>query len=186
MSVSVYSAIAAFLWFDLFVLLFSFLRWKLNLLLGYQIFPLMFLVVLSLVRLVAPVEMPFAVIVDSANIMPFFLDPLGIALFSIGGVAVTVGWVLLLGVSLVAAVLLIRFLVLTRRKLRCLGCFAPTEDQRLLDIFARVKQGTLPPGRVPCASPTGPPAPACLGFFTPPSSCPGRCATSPMRRSITC
>ena len=118
MSISFYSVIVAFLWFDLFVLLFSFLRWKLNLLLGYQIFPLMFLVVLSLVRLLTPVEMPFAVIVDSANIMPFFLDPLGIALFSIGGVEVTVGWVLLLGVSLVAAVLLIRFLVLTRRKLR--------------------------------------------------------------------
>lgn len=120
MSISFYSAIAAFLWFDLFVLLLSFLRWKLNLLLGYQIFPLVFLVVLSLTRLLIPVELPFAVIVDSTNIMPFFLDPLGIALFSIGGRVVTVGWMLLFGVSLVAVVLLVRFLVLTRRKLRYL------------------------------------------------------------------
>ena len=165
MSVSFYSAIAAFLWFDLFVLLFSFLRWKLNLLLGYQIFPLMFLVVLSLVRLVAPVEMPFAVIVDSANIMPFFLDPLGIALFSIGGVVVTVGWVLLLGVSLVAAVLLIRFLVLTRRKLRWLGCFAPTEDQRLLDIFARVKQSAPSTRKCTLCVADGPSGPCVFGIF---------------------
>ena len=165
MSISFYSAIAAFLWFDLFVLLFSFLRWKLNLLLGYQIFPLVFLVVLSLSRLLIPVELPFVIIIDSSHVMPFFLDPLRDVLFSVGGRAVTVGWLLLFGVSLVAVVLLVRFLVLTRQKLRYLGCFIPTEDQRLLDIFARVKQSAPSTRDCTLCVSDGPSGPCVFGIF---------------------
>ena len=165
MSISFYSAIAAFLWFDLFVLLFSFLRWKMNLLLGYQIFPLVFLVVLSLARLLIPAELPFVIIIDSSHVMPFFLDPLRDVLFSVGGRAVTVGWLLLFGVSLVAVVLLVRFLVLTRQKLRYLGCFVPTEDQRLLDIFARVKQNAPSTRNCTLCVSDGPSGPCVFGIF---------------------
>ena len=74
MSISLYSVLTTFLWFNVFILLLCFLRWKLKILLGYQLFPLVLLIGLSVVRLLVPVEPFFALEVESTRVLPFLQD----------------------------------------------------------------------------------------------------------------
>lgn len=139
MSISLYSVLTTFLWFNVFVLLLCVLRWKLKILLGYQLFPLMLLIVLSVVRLLVPVEPFFALEVESTRVLPFLQDRSRIEVASIGARPVTVALLAVLVLSAVSVVLLIRLFFLLHRKSRCLRQGARTDDPRLLAIFQRVK-----------------------------------------------
>lgn len=139
MSISLYSVLTTFLWFNVFVLLLCVLRWKLKILLGYQLFPLMLLIVLSVVRLLVPVEPFFALEVESTRVLPFLQDCSRIEVASIGARPVTVALLAVLVLSAVSVVLLIRLFFLLHRKSRCLRQGARTDDPRLLAIFQRVK-----------------------------------------------
>lgn len=63
MTISIYSLITAFIWFNLFILLSWLFRSKLGLFLQYNLSPLIFLVALTVIRLLAPIETPFPIVI---------------------------------------------------------------------------------------------------------------------------
>lgn len=139
MSISLYSVLTTFLWFNVFVLLLCILRWKLKILLGYQLFPLLLLIGLSVVRLLVPVEPFFALEVESTRVLPFLQDRSRVEVASIGGQTVTVASLVILVLSAVSLALLVRLFFLLHRKSSQLRQGARTDDPRLLAIFQRVK-----------------------------------------------
>lgn len=76
MSISIYSVLTSFLWFNLFVLVLCVLRWKLKIILGYNLYPLFVLTVLSTVRLLLPFEPSFATVLRSERVLPFLQEVL--------------------------------------------------------------------------------------------------------------
>lgn len=139
MSISLYSVLTTFLWFNVFVLLLCILRWKLKILLGYQLFPLLLLIGLSVVRLLVPVEPSFALEVESTRVLPFLQDRSRVEVAAIGGQTVTVASLVILVLSAVSLALLVRLFFLLHRKSSQLRQGARTDDPRLLAIFQRVK-----------------------------------------------
>lgn len=139
MSISLYSVLTTFLWFNVFVLLLCVLRWKLKILLGYQLFPLLLLIGLSVVRLLVPVEPSFALEVESTRVLPFLQDRSRVEVAAIGGQTVTVASLVILVLSAVSLALLVRLFFLLHRKSSQLRQGARTDDPRLLAIFQRVK-----------------------------------------------
>ena len=139
MSISLYSVLTTFLWFNVFVLLLCVLRWKLKILLGYQLFPLLLLIGLSVVRLLVPVEPFFALEVESTWVLPFLQDRSRVEVAAIGGQTVTVASLVILVLSAVSLALLVRLFFLLHRKSSQLRQGARTDDPRLLAIFQRVK-----------------------------------------------
>lgn len=139
MSISLYSVLTTFLWFNVFILLLCFLRWKLKILLGYQLFPLVLLIGLSVVRLLVPVEPFFALEVESTRVLPFLQDRSRVEVAAIGGQTVTVASLVILVLSAVSLALLVRLFFLLHRKSSQLRQGARTDDPRLLAIFQRVK-----------------------------------------------
>ena len=139
MSISLYSVLTTFLWFNVFVLLLCILRWKLKILLGYQLFPLLLLIGLSVVRLLVPVEPFFALEVESTRVLPFLQDRSRVEVAAIGGQTVTVASLVILVLSAVSLALLVRLFFLLHRKSSQLRQGARTDDPRLLAIFQRVK-----------------------------------------------
>ena len=139
MSISLYSVLTTFLWFNVFVLLLCVLRWKLKILLGYQLFPLLLLIGLRVVRLLVPVEPFFALEVESTRVLPFLQDRSRVEVAAIGGQTVTVASLVILVLSAVSLALLVRLFFLLHRKSSQLRQGARTDDPRLLAIFQRVK-----------------------------------------------
>ena len=139
MSISLYSVLTTFLWFNVFILLLCFLRWKLKILLGYQLFPLVLLIGLSVVRLLVPVEPFFALEVESTRVLPFLQDRSRVEVAAIGGQTVTVASLVILVLSAVSLALLVRLFFLLHRKSSQLRQGARTDDPRLLAIFQRLK-----------------------------------------------
>ena len=139
MSISLYSVLTTFLWFNVFVLLLCVLRWKGKILLGYQLFPLLLLIGLSVVRLLVPVEPFFALEVESTRVLPFLQDRSRVEVAAIGGRSVTVASLVILALSAVSLALLVRLFFLLHQKSSRLRQGARADDPRLLAIFQRVK-----------------------------------------------
>lgn len=140
MNISVYSVLTAFLWFNLFILILSFLRWKSGVILGYRLFPLIAAIVLSLVRLLLPFEPSFVVILRSEHVLSFLRDTSRIKVLTLGTTDLTLGWLVLLVLSLVSVLLLTRLLILVHREGRKIQNYAQTEDRRLLSLFQQVME----------------------------------------------
>lgn len=140
MNISVYSVLTAFLWFNLFILILSFLRWKSGVILGYRLFPLIAAIVLSLVRLFLPFEPSFVVILRSEHVLSFFQDVSRIKVLTLGTTDLTLGWAIFLVLSLVSVFLLTRLLSLVHREGRKIQSYAQTEDRRLLSLFQQVME----------------------------------------------
>ena len=139
MSISLYSVLTTFLWFNVFILLLCFLRWKLKILLGYQLFPLLLLIGLSVVRLLVPVEPSFALEVESTRVLPFLQDRSRVEVAANRGPTVTGASQVFLVLSAVSQARRVRLFFLLRRKSSQLRQGARTDDPRLLAIFQRVK-----------------------------------------------
>lgn len=140
MNISIYSVLTAFLWFNLFILILSFLRWKSGVILGYRLFPLIAAIVLSLVRLLLPFEPSFVVILRSEHVLSFLLDASRIEVLTLGTTDLTLGWAIFLVLSLVSVLLLTRLLILVHREGRKIQSYAQTEDRRLLSLFQQVTE----------------------------------------------
>ena len=140
MNISVYSVLTAFLWFNLFILILSFLRWKSGVIFGYQLFPMIAAIVLSLVRLFLPFEPSFVVILHSEHVLSFLLDASRIKVLTLGTTDLTLGWAIFLVLSLVSVLLLTRLLILVHREGRKIQSYAQTEDCRLLSLFQQVME----------------------------------------------
>lgn len=140
MTISTYSVLTAFLWFNLFILILSFLRWKSGVILGYRLFPLIAAIVLSLVRLLLPFEPSFVVILRSEHVLSFLRDTSRIKVLTLGTTDLTLGWLGLLVLSLVSVLLLTRLLSLVHREGRKIQNYAQTEDRRLLSLFQQVTE----------------------------------------------
>ena len=115
MSISIYSVLTSFLWFNLFVLVLCVLRWKLKIILGYNLYPLFVLTVLSTVRLLLPFEPSFATVLRSERVLPFLQEVLRKKII-IGSMNIPLWVMIVLILSLVSAILLIRLLSSVRQE----------------------------------------------------------------------
>ena len=140
MNISIYSVLTSFLWFNLFVLILCFLRWKLKIVLGYNLLPLIMLLVLSMIRLFFPFEPSFSIVLRSKRILPFIQELLQMKIITIGATNITLALVAGLILSLVSSLLFAYLLFSIHRKLKEVNASTPTENIRLLLIFERIKE----------------------------------------------
>lgn len=148
MSISIYSVLTSFLWFNLFIIILCFLRRKLGIILGYSLLPLTILLVLSIVRLLFPFELPFAIVLRSEQMLPIIQKILRTRVFSAGTTNITLTIMVVSILSLVSVVLFVRLLLLVHRKLRSFKSRVQTDDTRLLSIFEQIKNES--PSRRKC------------------------------------
>lgn len=137
MSISIYSVLTSFLWFNLFVLILCVLRWKLKIILGYNLYPLLVLTVLSTVRLLFPFEPSFATVLRSERVLPFLQEVLRKKII-IGSMDIPLWIMIVLILSLVSAILLIRLLFSVRQELLKMRAYQQTDHARVLSIFQKV------------------------------------------------
>lgn len=136
----------AFVWFNLFILLFYILRKKLGILLGYQYLPLMIVVILSLFRLFVPLETPYTTVLRSYHILPRIQEILQISVIQCGLVCITLGILVVCIFSLVSFFLLIRLLRMIQKECKAINCLPRIVDKRLIHLFQTVKEES-PVGR---------------------------------------
>ena len=137
MSISIYSVLTSFLWFNLFVLVLCVLRWKLKIILGYNLYPLFVLTVVSTVRLLLPFEPSFATVLRSERVLPFLQEVLRKKII-IGSMNIPLWVMIVLILSLVSAILLIRLLSSVRQELLKMRAYQQTDHARVLSIFQKV------------------------------------------------
>lgn len=137
MSISIYSVFTAFLWFNLFIFLFCVLRWKLKIILGYNLYPLFALTILSAVRLLFPFELPFVTVLRSEHVLPFLQEVLRKKAV-IGATKIPMWAIIVLFSSLISAILLVRLLSSLCRALRRMKTYPQTDCSRVLSIFQSV------------------------------------------------
>jgi beta-lactamase regulating signal transducer with metallopeptidase domain len=134
----------ALIWFNIFVLLGSLLQRKLCLFLHYNFYPILFLIFLSLIRLVAPVETPFTVVIQSWVVFPAIQNAMKTEIAFTESSSLTVFGILTLISSIIAVVLLIRLLRTYRRGFKVVNSCPQTEDARLLGIMDGIVRETKP------------------------------------------
>lgn len=137
MSISIYSVLTSFLWFNLFVLILCVLCWKLKIILGYNLYPLLVLTVLSTVRLLFPFEPSFATVLRSERVLPFLQEVLRKKII-IGSMDIPLWVMIVLILSLVSEILLIRLLFSVRQELLKMRAYQQTDHARVLSIFQKV------------------------------------------------
>lgn len=141
---TIYSLIMAIVWFDIFVLLGSLLQRKLCLFLNYNLYPITLLIVLSLIRLFAPVETPLTIIIRSEVIVPAIQRALKTEVALNSSVVVPVAGMVIAVASVVSIVLLARFFRACWNEIKTVRSFVETEDRRLLGLMDEIVQETKP------------------------------------------
>lgn len=144
MNLTAYSLIMAVIWFDIFVLLGSLLQRKLHLFLNYNFYPIVLLIVLSLIRLFAPVETPFTTVIQSWVIAPAIQKALKAEIALGGSLAVPAFEAIVFVASAIAVVLLIKMLRTYRRGFMVVNGYPKTDDKRLLGIMGTIVQKDKP------------------------------------------
>ena len=96
MSITMYSVFMAILWFSVFTVIFSLLmrhNWFVG---AFNIWTLVILVALCILRAVMPIELPGAIVLRSYTLFGIVRDALNYGLFTVAGFNVTVLTVLLI------------------------------------------------------------------------------------------
>ena len=148
MSISIYSVLTTFLWFNLFVLLLCFLRWKLKIILGYSLLPLSMLLILSTMRLLLPLEPSFAIVLRSEQLLPLMQTLLRTKVITIGSTNITLAMLVVLVLLIVSVVRIAHILLLIHRMTQRMATYTQTDDIRVLSIFERIQEES--PSRRKC------------------------------------
>ena len=130
----------AIIWFDIFVLLGSLLQRRFCLFINYNLYPILVLILLSLVRLLAPVETPFTVVIQSWVIFPAVQNVMKTEILG----SITVFGAATILCMIIAAVLLVRLFRAYRAEYRVVDACPQTENQRLLEMMEEVVRQTKP------------------------------------------
>lgn len=176
MTLSFYSLVMALLWFSLFILLSDLLQRKAGFVLCYRLAPLLFLLGLTVFRLVVPVELPFAQVIRSDGFYPAVQDLLNTPLITIGSLALPLISLLLVLWASGTVFLCIRLFMRIRRDIRRLNRLSalpcPEESRCLEQLLAR--RGSA--RRVKLILSRDVPTPMLTGFLKPVILLPAECA----------
>lgn len=142
MSVTIFSLIMAILWFDAFILFNSSIRRKTGVLLQYSLFPLIILIIISLIRVIIPLELPFATVLRSCQVLPFLQSILE---YKFSALQISVAWALVLVCATVSVILLIHLIVSIHNSKLSMQALYKEEDERaklmLQEIIDQTKPG---------------------------------------------
>lgn len=138
MSITIYSLLMAILWFDLFILLGRFMRHKLDVFLNYNLYPLLFLVLLSVIRLFAPVETSFTIVLRSQKLFPVLRNTLTKEIGTVFGLPITFFAAIVSFASLLAIMLLARLIWKIRKDIRTVSRLRTLEDARIVQLMREV------------------------------------------------
>jgi beta-lactamase regulating signal transducer with metallopeptidase domain len=145
MSFSIFSAIMAVLWFDVFILLCSVLRRKTGVLLQYSLWPLIVLIIVIIARIFLPIEMPFATVIPSRRLMPALMNIWRTEIPLWEGAKVSIAWMVLSLCTAVSVILLIRLFLKIHQGNLFVRELYTEEDERanciLQDIIDQTKPG---------------------------------------------
>ncbi len=111
MSITMYSVFMAILWFSVFTVIFSLLmrhNWFVG---AFNIWTLVILVALCILRAVMPIELPGAIVLRSYTLFGIVRDALNYGLFTVAGFNVTVLTVLLIIWGIVSLFFIVRLVM---------------------------------------------------------------------------
>lgn len=138
MSLSVFSVIMAVLWFDVFILLSSGIRRKTAFLLQYSLLPLIILIIASIIRIILPIEMPFATVVPSYRFMPALQRALYYKVSFGTEIQISLGWIIVFMCSLVSTFLLFRLFFKIHQGNLFISALYTEEDARAKRILYEI------------------------------------------------
>jgi beta-lactamase regulating signal transducer with metallopeptidase domain len=144
MNVSIFSVIMAVLWFDAFILLSSTLRRKTNFLLQYSLLPLIILILFGLTRVLLPLEMPFATVFHSHQLLPILQGFWLLQVSLWGGLHLSVAWMVVLICMAVSVILLIRFFYKIHLGNQYIEVLYTEEDERAKLLLQEIVDQTKP------------------------------------------
>lgn len=134
-----YSFLMALLWSSLFILISLLLR-KFKVSIRYSVFPLIFLLFLSIVRLLTTIEVPGAIIVPAGaaygDILVFLQKPLIEATFM--GLSISLGNILLLLWAVVSIFLFIRYFTNYHKNQKIMKTLAITRDSHSEQLLKEI------------------------------------------------
>lgn len=143
MELTVFTVAITVFWVSIFVKIIASLRKQMAALKYFSIYPLLFLLMLCIIRVIFPLELPFTVIVESEKILPpvqhFLCTPFTI----ICGADITVFRVILGIWILGAAVILAKQLHSAHRFRHIVDILPAAKDKRLYHILDKANSGKL-------------------------------------------
>lgn len=143
MELTVFTVAITVFWVSIFVKIIASLRKQMAALKYFSIYPLLFLLMLCIIRVIFPLELPFTVIVESEKILPpvqhFLCTPFTI----ICGADITVFRVILGIWILGAAVILVKQLHSAHRFRHIVDILPAAKDKRLYHILDKANSGRL-------------------------------------------
>jgi len=141
MEYTLFSCITSVIWVSIFATAASFLRKHMNFLKYFSIYPLLFILFISFIRLFFSFELSFAKVIPSVTFLPSLLLALSHPFIQLvdGRFNVTL-FMVLLCLWCTIAIARLSFKIQRYRHLRCLLRFLPAcEDKRLQDILSKVQ-----------------------------------------------
>lgn len=139
MNVTVYSFLSAVICFDIFILISRLFQRQINFFLGYNCYPVLVMMVLSLLRMFAPVELEHVRIIRDHTVLPMVQTALQ-AEISKSGMSVSVLLVLSAFVLAVSAALLARLMLTVYTDWQILKEYEAVADERIHSIMASVAE----------------------------------------------
>lgn len=140
MNITVYSIFSSIIWFTVFVVLFYLLRKRLGRFWGYHHTPLLILVIFCVCRLVAPVETPHTIVLQSYHIFPFVQQISQVPVLPVDSLPLTLGTLVICVCSLVAFFLVVRLLRLLDKERTALDQLPQRSDPRVTRIFQIIQE----------------------------------------------
>lgn len=138
MSLSFYSSMMAIIWFTIFVAIGNFLRSRSGFLLHYSVYSLLSLIILSMVRLLVPIEFGFTRVIRANQPLTDLFGAIASPLPLPVPVKISVFEILLFVWISVAVYNIVRFLRRIWHDRQMLHAIAPEEDSRVAGCLAEI------------------------------------------------
>lgn len=138
MQITFFSFLMAIFWFSAFVLVSSILRRKNGFILHYSVFPLLALVLTSVLRLVFSFELPFTKIIHSKTAIPFIMDFATRRLFYIREYEINFTMILLVIWGAGSLTLILYSLIITVRDYYRIFRYTVINDKRISKAVVQV------------------------------------------------
>ena len=136
MFITIYSFITAIICFNLFIAVFNILRKKFDVYTGFNLYPLLFVITVTMVRILVPMEFPFTREINVDFILPGIQIFLQAYLF--GFVPISYFAFFVAVSSVISTFLLFRFMKFLFKESKRLKKLQPTDNKRLITLMEEV------------------------------------------------
>lgn len=140
MNITLFSIFTSFLWLSLFMVITIFVSRKISAIKYFSLWGMIFLVILSLVRIFIPHELPFTIEINSTKIMPVLYRLWRLPLITIHNISITLHHILISISILVSVILFMRLVVKNKQVYKSIRYMDAVTDNNIINTLEKTKQ----------------------------------------------